>query len=128
MKKIREIIEQKLESSKLDLENRHYTNKDRLIGNIEAYVDLLVLIPKPRTEQEILKDFEKNGWKVENTWNYVELSKQDYEGFGIENVVIFIDKKHYEYKCYYKETGLPIPILLHEHKLLNELFECWGWL
>lgn len=127
MMKIRELIETKLENAKLDLANGHYSNKDGLIGNIEAYQDLLALIPKPRTEQEILKDFEKMGYEVDKGWSYVELVRPEYEGAGIEYVVLFINKKHYEYECYYKETNLSYPIALQEHKLLNELFECWNW-
>lgn len=127
MKKIREIIVQKLESSKLDLENRHYTNKDRLIGNIEAYVDLLVLIPKPRKEEEILKDFENLGYSFQK----IKIGEVDTLQIEKDNNLIYIYKnvKRYRLVAFNKSgTATPDVIGIQEHKLLNELFAIWGWL
>lgn len=125
MKKIRELIETKLANAKLDLANRHYSNKDGLIGNIEAYQDLLALIPKHRTEEEILKDFEKMGYEVRKTDKTLTFRKH-------EDEEIFI-RIEYEFKRYSKyDAGLyEMPyedISIQEHKLLNELFSLWGWI
>ena len=66
-----------------------------------------------RTEQEILMDFEKWGWKVvENNKNWLRLKMLEAE--------ILICKTSKEYDCDW--------ILPTEHKLLNELFQCWGWI
>lgn len=117
MKKIRELIETKLENAKLDLANKHYSNKDGLIGNIEAYQDLLALIPKPRTEQEILKDFEKLEYEVvRNDDGWLEL---EIVGTNVSIMICKLDKS-------YDLTGEPLTV--QEHKLLNELFGLWGWI
>ena len=135
MSKIRTLIEIKLDNAKLDLTNQHYSNKDKLIGNIEAYQDLLALIPKPRTEEEILKDFKKRSYEIE-THNeiiylkknkyYIAINKEDktYKAFYQDFKPQLIDKTDYRKVVYYQ----PKDITIKEHKLINELFECWGWL
>lgn len=131
MMKIRELIETKLENAKLDLVNGHYSNKEGLIGNIESYQDLLALISKPRTEQEILKDFEKLGYDIEIHKEILYLKKGKY--------YIAINKANKTYKAFYQGSKFdkdhekivyyrPKEMKLQEHKLLNELFECWGWI
>lgn len=133
MKKIRELIEQKLENARLDYQNKDkaYNEKHQLIGNIEAYIDLLALIPKPRTEEEILKEFEALGYEIENHNEIIYLKKGKY--------YIAINKEDKTYKPFYQDYKFdtdhqkivyyqPKDITLKEHKLLNELFECWGWI
>ena len=66
-----------------------------------------------RTEQEVLKDFEKLGWKViENNKNWLKIENMEHE--------ILICKMVEEYCCDW--------IFKNEHKLLNELFTIWGWI
>lgn len=66
-----------------------------------------------RTEQDVLKDFEKLGWKVtENNKNWLRIEIIEHE--------ICIDKKSKYYCCDW--------VFIDEHKLLNELFTIWGWL
>ena len=89
-----------------------------------------------RTEQEILNDFEKLGYKIkrgfEGYYKYNALVLYliipnyypDGEGFDKE-IVINLDKHTYECCNILYET--PEPITIQEHKLLNELFEVWGW-
>ena len=131
MKNIRELIEQKLENAKLDLANGHYSNKAVLLGNIEAYQDLLALIRKPRREQEILKDFEDLGYDIENHNEMFYLKKGKY--------YIAINKTDKTYKAFYQYVKFdedhekivcyrPKGLTLREHKLLNELFILWGWI
>lgn len=80
---------------------------------------------KIRTEEEILKDFEKLGY-------YMTIKK---EGFFYNGIIL--DNKYsgekinisFDLKAYYKESDtIGRSIHMQEHKLLNELFICWGWL
>ena len=69
-----------------------------------------------RTEEEVLKDFEKLGWKVLNNSNAILLlSMNDYE----------IDIRKYGKKYTISSWDY---IDMQEHKLLNELFTIWGWI
>ena len=70
-----------------------------------------------RTEQEILKGFEKLGW---------ECTRNDEDRLTLRYsdscpCAIWIDKndKHYSSNTI---------IDMQEHKILNELFTLWGWL
>lgn len=93
---------------------------------------------KPRTEEDILKDFEKLGYTcVYNNDSGFILEKREY---------IYVDEKeiitrihiHKNYKHYIKsntilrhydnDTWYGIRITIEENKLLHELFECWGWI
>ena len=66
-----------------------------------------------RTEEDVLKDFEKLGWKVtENNKNWLRIENMEHD--------ILIYKTTKEYDCDW--------ISLIEHKLLNELFTIWGWI
>ena len=68
-----------------------------------------------RTEQEILNDFEKLGWKV--TQNDDSCMIICFNGFA--RIVIL--------KCA-KQYSINNLCNMQEHKLLNELFEVYGWL
>ena len=70
-----------------------------------------------RTEKEILKDFEKLGYEVKESSDGLCL-------FKIGGYVIDIRKYG---KKYYAIMGT-VYMYMQEHKLLHELFECWGWL
>ena len=116
---MRKILEQRLENAKNDYKCCSFESTLRPIleGQIEAYQDCLNLLPPKRTEQEILKDFEALGWIV---------SRDDEDDFilrlkGNPTCVVWIDKttKEYSLTCY---------LDMQEHKLLNELFMCYGWL
>lgn len=69
----------------------------------------------PRTEQEILNDFEKSGWNI--TQNDDAFLILYYSGF--DRIVIL---------KYAKQYSIGILCNMREHKLLNELFTIWGWL
>lgn len=80
----------------------------------------------PRTESEVLKDFEKLGYEVNkarNNFLCLELIKNEEKN----KTIIYIDKPA---KVYYKRDYFWdfITITMQEHKLLNELFTIWGWL
>lgn len=69
-----------------------------------------------RTEEEILKDFEKLGYEIiENNSNWLEMLLVD------ENLRMMIFKADMTYTF---DDYLD----MQEHKLLNELFLCYGWL
>jgi hypothetical protein len=74
-----------------------------------------------RTEQEILKDFEKLGYKIAfvNQENRLLLYKNNGD-----TIFIYKNTKEYE-KC---DTIQSINFTMQEHKLLNELFEVWKWI
>lgn len=69
-----------------------------------------------RTEQDVLKDFEKLGYKLlyNNSFCLV---------FERNNLYTLSISK--QYKEYW--TDGEISINMQEHKLLNELFQIWGW-
>ena len=123
MNNIRQIITERLENARNDY---YYLQKNsdgsddyklsEIIGQMEAYHDCLNLLPAPRTEADILKDFEKLGWIV---------SRNDEDDFtlrlkGNPTCAIWIDKLT-------KEYSISCCLDMQEHKLLNELFEVWGW-
>ena len=73
--------------------------------------------------QEILKEFEKLDWvAMRNTPYVLELVKGSF--------VIEIDKANRAYSAHYSEYNNRYVTFfdMEEHKLLHELFECWGWL
>lgn len=111
MNNVRKIIEERLENARNDwlLDKRDY-----LRGQMVSYRDCLNLIPAPRTEADILKDFEKLGYKVNKSFSHIILSHEN----GDEIKIWFNDKTY----------SVSIGIDIQEHKLLNELFICWGWL
>lgn len=85
-------------------------------GLFEAFKIFLEEIPAPRTEADILKDFEKLGWIV---------SRNDEDDFtlrlkGNPTCAIYIDKLS-------KEYSMSCCLDMQEHKLLSELFEVLGW-
>ena len=79
-----------------------------------------------RTEEEILKDFEKLGY-------YLNLKKEGFLYYGIilsnKNIKELEIHISFSMKSYAKyEQGLCDTITMQEHKLLNELFTIWGWI
>ena len=74
-----------------------------------------------RTEEEILKDFEKLGYKVVgNSDVFIKLYNN--------GDTIRISKYSRWYSAYEEDERVSIPIDMQEHKLLHELFTCWRWL
>lgn len=127
MNNIRKIITERLDNARNDY--RKYpvlSTNDITLGNIQAYQDCLNLFPAPRTEQEILNDFEKLGYKVVNSYNhpFIEMSKYNEELNVYEYIEINKGEHNYEK---FTQDGVA-PFTMQEHKLLNELFEVWGWL
>lgn len=135
MNNIRQIITERLENASLDY--RYWLSGvgfDGIIepdfykieGQIEAYQDCLILM-QPRTEADILKDFELLGLVI--------AKNDDFELILIDDCdrMIAIYKTLKRYDCYYFSEGykplqLSTDITMQEHKLLNELFNLWGWL
>jgi hypothetical protein len=124
MNNIRQIITERLENARNDY-LYYQKNSDgfdiyglsETSGQIDAYQDCLNLISAPRTETDILKDFEALRWIV---------SRNDEDDFtlrlkGNPTCTIRIDKLT-------KEYSMSCCLDMQEHKLLNELFICWGWL
>lgn len=71
---------------------------------------------KIRTEEEILKDFEKIGWKV------IVSNSLCMALFNLKKSTrIFINYKS-------KKISFDDKVDFKVFKLLNELFICWGWL
>ena len=69
-----------------------------------------------RKEQEILKDFEALGWKVD---------KNDRVDLILANLIC---TKIHIWKTERIFQTIHHYITMQEHKLLNELFSLWGWL
>lgn len=76
-----------------------------------------------RSEKEILKDFEKFGYVVKvNSVNELILTFN-------ENYTIIVKKWFRTYRAIYVSLYEEISSIgMKEHKLLHELFECWGWI
>lgn len=96
-----------------------------------------------RTEQEILKDFEKLGYEVitNNKIGIILNLKTEFlkEGFRKNHYVelerIHIFKQIKSYKKYQIETinghqvfSNKMWFSIQEHQLLHELFICYGWI
>jgi hypothetical protein len=114
MNNIRKIIEERLENARLDFNKTTREFNAELKGQFEAYLDCLNLFPAPRTEDELIKEFEKLGYEVIVEKDHIRMS-------GYEDVCLYIDLKN---KSYSKNKYLQAEDLtMQEHKLLNELFE-----
>ena len=79
-----------------------------------------------RTEEQVLKDFEKLGY-------YLNLKKEGFPYYGIilsnKNIKELEIHISFSMKSYAKyEQGLCSTIDIQEHKLLTELFQIWNWL
>ena len=117
MNNIRKIITERLENEKFQNLNEYsslhtYGFNEGINKALEVILNLL---PAPRTEQDILNDFERLGWKV--TQNDDSCMIICFNGFA--RIVIL--------KCA-KQYAINNLCNMQEHKLLHELFTVWGWL
>lgn len=126
MNKIKQIINERLENARLDFGKTIREPQLELKGQIEAYQDCLNLM-QPRTEADILNDFEKLGYEVVNSHNHPFIEMSKYNGDFSVYEYIAINKAEHNYEKF-AQGGDVTPITMQEHKLLNELFICWGWL
>lgn len=116
MNNIKKIITERLENARNDWETCEDDHLRRiLLQQVFTYQDCLNLM-QPRTEQEILNDFELLGYEVKCSEFFIHIC---YLGKSM----IIISKAH---KLY--QTALDFDITMKIHKLLNELFTIWGWL
>lgn len=118
MNNIRQIIEERLDNARNDwlLDKRDY-----LRGQMVSYRDCLNLM-QPRTEDDILKDFEKLGYKiVVNNASMIYLTNKS-------GITLHINKLMKWYGRYNEDNEIARYIYMQEHKLLNELFEVWQWI
>lgn len=137
MTNIRKIIEERLENAKNEYHcyvsgnGNVHSEYYELQGQIEAYQDCLNLM-QPRTEQEILKDFEALGWLVccnDNEYIILELDCRTLQcKHSFERIYINIQDEYYikslSFETIEKDyIQRQAPITMQEHKLLNELFE-----
>jgi hypothetical protein len=132
MNNIRKIIEERFENAQ-NAYHRCYNDvdfplhlADGIRGQIEAYQDCLNLM-QPRTETDILNDFEKLGYQIPvNNEKELSIGFQTVNGwFGIN---IYKYAKSYEVYEIINAIRYSVSLGIKEHKLLNELFICWGWL
>lgn len=85
-------------------------------------------------EEEILKEFEKLGWFVADGYVNFMLKKLTKEQgmFGeiYHHCYININKEIKTYSAIdlHSLVTTEYKLSMQEHKLLNELFKCWGWL
>ena len=81
-----------------------------------------------RTEQDVLKDFEKLGYEIP-IYNNESVEFHKFDSIG-RMIVISVFKPLKEYSKYLimKNVMYVADIELQEHKLLNELFTIWGWI
>ena len=86
------------------------------IGVVLNRFELDEILPAPRTEQEILKDFEALGYVIKSDYRYISLCY-----FGEKVITISKPNKSYV-------ISQNVTLHMQEHKLLNELFTLWGWI
>lgn len=129
MNNIRQIITERLENAHNDhrrcLEEIDYPmfRIDEIKGSILAYQDCLNLIPAPRNEADILKDFEKLGYKIKQNNDFCLIMIND----KTDEVISILKRDTFTismgYRKYIKdEDYLATFITMQEHKLLSELF------
>lgn len=84
---------------------------------------VLSITPAPRTEADILKDFEKLGYRVIklSTMYLFETDEEE------RRIWIHTDLKEYGISIANKALAFQT-FTMQEHKLLNELFEVWQWI
>lgn len=84
-----------------------------------------------RTEQDVLKDFESLGYEVVcNSDRELILEQELKSNYTIINR-IHIEKQLQAYsksQFAYRVGTSPLWVFMQEHKLINELFNIWGWL
>jgi hypothetical protein len=105
--------------------NEYLTSREQ-----REYYDILQeLVDKetPRTEQEILKDFEKLGYQIPfNNESELDIGQQIVDGwYGMR---IYKYAKVYKTYTIIKGECHCAETYMQEHKLLNELFTIWRWL
>jgi hypothetical protein len=121
MNNIRKIINERFKNARNDLHNTVGRGlQGELKGQIEAYQDCLNLM-QPRTEQEILNDFEKLGYRIEHNKDNTAILLFKTDETKVFETCIYIDLKNKEYRK--QEFVNTSDITMQEHKLLNELFE-----
>ena len=90
-----------------------------------------------RTENEVIKDFEKLGYRIEHkntkyasSVNAILLLKDYIEAFDDEKLSkeICIDLNNKSYQCYETFYYCPLELTMEEHLLLTELFKALGWI
>ena len=82
-----------------------------------------------RTEQDVLNDFEKLEWKIiENNEDELVLLQSFKNKIGYYLLKIYKPIGVYRKMCIIKNEDYSADIELQEHKLLNELFQIWGWI
>lgn len=85
-------------------------------------------------EEEILKEFEKLDWFVADGYvNFVLkklIKEQEFFGEICHRCYISINKeiKTYSAVDLHSFVTCRYELSMQEHKLLHELFKCWGWL
>lgn len=100
---------------------------ETLLQDLNKPHQFIIDKPAPRTEADILKDFELLGLVI--------AKNDDFELILIDDCdrMIAIYKTLKRYDCYYFSEGykplqLSTDITMQEHKLLHELFSVWGWI
>ena len=78
---------------------------------------------KIRTEEEILKDFEELGYEVIEDCETKLILK-----CGLSTIQITKLTKVYRKLIGQQQNIIGNFLTMQEHKLLHELFICWGWL
>jgi hypothetical protein len=102
-------------------------------GHTDKDIARVLSLTDPRTEADILKDFEKLGWKVADDYTNLTLKKKitcnDEKFMWSWICYISIDKENKTYRVFKNGhfSTDSYEINMQEHKLLNELFEVWGW-
>ena len=113
----------------------NHEEKIQIQAGIAELDKALSYFPSPRTEQDVLNDFEALGWKVAD--GYVDftlkkIEKKESVFLGeycvCSFITIFKEKQTYRTITNSKFNTNCYELSMQEHKLLNELFTIWGWI
>lgn len=123
MNNIRKIIAEKIANLKDKRVNDYADGFND--GLFEAFKIFLEELPAPkRTEQEILKDFEKSGYEVVCNSDRELILERNYREWIDRIRIDKIIKLYAKSQCFIKQKDIYTQsIYMQEHKLLNELFE-----
>lgn len=92
-------------------------------GHTDKDIARVLSLTDPRTEQDILNDFEKSGYETYSNPSFIMLENYN------KNKMISVVRKKKEYEVIAIENNsndiyhASQPLTMQEHKLLNELFE-----
>jgi ribosomal protein L9 len=126
MNNIKQIIEERLENEKFQNLNEYSSlHTYGFNEGIDKALEILNLIPAPRTETDIINELKALGWNLQKQRLSYEYHFYKYGGYHIEikggDKVITYEEGHEDWSCGEYEMHKPIFIPYDVYKLIFEL-------